>query len=70
MLYIVSLLTPFLHLVLVIIVAIVEAITRKFAEVNLRLASQIRTPEIHTADEANDLGYDAADLKDQTNTAR
>ena len=70
MLYIVSLFTPFLHLGFVIIVAVVEATTRKFAEVNPRLMSRFRAPEIHMADEANDLGYDSADLKDHANTVR
>ena len=70
MLYIVSVITPFLHLGLIIIVAIVEAISRELAKVNLRLESQFRPPITHVTDESNDLGYESSHRKSPVNTAR
>ncbi len=69
MLYIVSLIAPFLHLGLIIIIAVVEAISRKFATVHIRLESQCRTPKIQVADESNDLGCESPPRKGPVNTA-
>ncbi len=70
MLYIVSLITPILHLNLIIVAAILEAISRKCAKVKLRLVSQFRVLKFHMADESNDLGYESSNLQDHANTSR
>ena len=70
MLYIVSLISPFLHLGLIIIVATVEAISRKYAKVNLGLENQFRAPVTHVTDESNDLGYESSHCESPVNTAR
>ena len=70
MLYIVSLISPFLHLGLIIIVATVEAISRKYAKLNLGQENQFRAPATYLTDESNDLGYESSHSKRPVNTAR
>ena len=70
MIYIVSIIAPFLHLGLIIIIAVVEAISRKFATARLRLECQYRTPKIQVTDESNDLGCESLHQKGPVNIAK
>jgi len=62
------LINSLLRIGLMIIVAAVEALSRKFARASLRLRSKSQAPKKHVACEAHDMKRQSHHLEDHTTT--